>query len=116
MSHKLNRGFTLIEVMFSIAILSIGLLTVTSMIITSGKTSRNSAITDMAAFESQNEIAVIASSVKYGDLVSAEENKGRYLVKREVLAISGKSASVIKLTITDTLTNKKYIETFSVKK
>lgn len=107
------RGFTLIEVMMSITLLSIGLLAVTSVIVSSGKTSRRSAITDECVFLSQEKLADMALRSHIDNVV---KEVGRFTINPNETELKGTTAKLYILSIEDKHNNKKYIETFYLKR
>lgn len=118
MCLKINHGFTIIEVMISMAILSIGLLAVTSMIVSSGQTSRNSALTDIAVFDAQEEISKIAAAVEKDKLTaSGSEDKGICIVNWdcETKNSGSNTFKVVKITVEETSSGKNLVETIYLK-
>ncbi|MGM5483233.1 MAG: type IV pilus modification PilV family protein [Nanobdellota archaeon] len=118
MFYKINHGFTIIEVMISMAILSIGLLAVTSMIVSSGQTSRNSALTDIAVFDAQQEISKIAAAVEKDELTdSGSEDKGICVVNWDCETINSGSETykVVNINVKEKFSEKNLVETVYLK-
>jgi prepilin-type N-terminal cleavage/methylation domain-containing protein len=118
MLFEAKNGFTIIEVMISMAILSIGLLAVSSMIVSSSQTSRNSALTDIAVFDAQEEISKIAAAVGKDELAdSGSENKGICIVNWdcETKNSGSETYKVVKINVTENSSGKSLVETVYIK-
>ena len=112
-------GFTLIEVMLSIGVLSIGILAVTSMITAAAKTARITAITDEAVFDAQNEIAVAASVCAENMGASGEKNIGQCkiqwkLAEKTLDQGTNSNYKIFEVIVRGASTNRERIKTFYI--
>jgi len=112
-------GFTLIESMMALALFSIGMLAITSIIISSSKTIRSSAITDNAIFETSNEISRLVLSNNSSDIKEGNKSENGLDVKWAVTDIDDDGDTItdfraIKFSTYETDTGKLRMETFYV--
>lgn len=115
--EKSAKGFSLIEVLIAVSILSIGILSVSAMITTAGKTGRISLIADKALLSVQEEIIKIVSTERINTNFTGEKTKGIFKISYSVEVknqVEGKSLRLLKIIVKEAATDKERARSFYI--
>lgn len=115
--EKSAKGFSLIEVLIAVSILSIGILSVSAMITAAGKTGRISLIADKALLSVQEEIIKIVSTERINTNFTGEKIKGIFKISYSVEVknqVEGKSLRLLKIIVKEAATDKERARSFYI--
>ena len=115
--EKSAKGFSLIEVLIAVSILSIGILSVSAMITAAGKTGRISLIADKALLSVQEEIIKIVSTERINTNFTGEKIKGIFKISYRVEVknqVEGKSLRLLKIIVKEAATDKERARSFYI--